>query len=86
MLPQVCGTVASHLWLGLRGPHACQVTPSRTVYRLARHQLLSLVRLPLRCSSMQLGRARTSCLGVPPLLLACWVSWVAPLRRTLRVW
>ena len=31
---------------------------------------------------MQPGRARTSGLGVPPLLLARWVSWVAPVRQT----
>ena len=31
---------------------------------------------------MQHGRARTSGLGVPPLLLARWVGWVAPVRPT----
>ena len=31
---------------------------------------------------MQPGRARTSGLGVPPLLLARWVCWVAPVRPT----
>ena len=31
---------------------------------------------------MQPGRARTSGLGVPPLLLARWVGWVAPVRPT----
>ena len=31
---------------------------------------------------MQPGRARTTGLGVPPLLLAWWVSWVAPVHPT----
>ena len=31
---------------------------------------------------MQPGRAQTSGLGVPPLLLARWVGWVAPVRPT----
>ena len=31
---------------------------------------------------MQPGRARTSGLRVPPLLLAPWVGWVAPVRPT----
>ena len=31
---------------------------------------------------MQPGRARTSGLGVPPLPLARWVAWVAPVRPT----
>ena len=31
---------------------------------------------------MQPGRARTSGLGVPPLLLARWVGWVDPVRPT----
>ena len=31
---------------------------------------------------MQPGRALTSGLGVPPLLLARWVGWVAPVRPT----
>ena len=31
---------------------------------------------------MQPGRARTSGLGVPPLLLARWVGWVAPVHPT----
>ena len=31
---------------------------------------------------MQPGRARTSGLGVPPLPLARWVGWVAPVRPT----
>ena len=35
---------------------------------------------------MQPGRARTSGLGVPLLLLARWVGWVAPVRPTLGVW
>ena len=35
---------------------------------------------------MQPGRARTSGLGVPPLLLARWVGLVAPVRPTHGVW
>ena len=35
---------------------------------------------------MQLGRARTSGLGVPLLLLARWVGWVAPVSPTHGVW
>ena len=35
---------------------------------------------------MQPGRAQTSSLGVPPLLLAVWVGWVAQLRPTHGVW
>ena len=31
---------------------------------------------------MQPDRARTSGLGVPPLMLARWVGWVAPVRQT----
>ena len=31
---------------------------------------------------MQPSRARTSSLGVPPLLLARWVGWLAPVRPT----
>ena len=31
---------------------------------------------------MEPGQARTSGLGVPPLLLARWVGWVAPVRLT----
>ena len=34
---------------------------------------------------MQPGRARTSRLEVPPLLLAWWVGWVAPVRLTYGV-
>ena len=35
---------------------------------------------------MQPGRAPTSGLGVPPLLLARWVGWVAPVRPIHGVW
>ena len=35
---------------------------------------------------MQPGRARTSSLGVPPLLPARWVGWVAQVRPTHGVW
>ena len=35
---------------------------------------------------MQPGRARTSNLGVAPLLLARWVGWVAPVRLAHGVW
>ena len=75
LLPPVYGTTASLLWLELRGLSAWQATPSWTVYRLACQRLLPW-------SPMQPGRARTSGLGVPPLLLARWVSWVAPVRTT----
>ena len=40
LLPLVCGTTASPLWLELRGCSAGQATPSWTVYRLACHRLL----------------------------------------------
>ena len=53
---------------------ALSATPSWTVYRLACHRL--------RWSLMQPGRARTSGLWVPPLPLAQWVGWVAPVRST----
>ena len=39
------GTTASPLWLELRGNSAWQVTPSRTVYRLACHRLLPWLRV-----------------------------------------
>ena len=45
LLPLVYGTTASPLWLELRGHSAWQVTPSRTVYRLACHQLLPWLRV-----------------------------------------
>ena len=35
---------------------------------------------------MQPGRARTSGLGMPPLLLARWVGWVASCVRPMRCW
>ena len=35
---------------------------------------------------MQPGRAPTSGLGVPPLLLPRWVGWVAPVRPTHGMW
>ena len=73
---------ASPLWLELRGHSAWQVTPSWTVYRLACHQLLPWLRVTFAMVPMQPGRARTSGLGVPLLLLARWVGWVAPVRPT----
>ena len=45
LLPRVHGTTASFLWLELRGPAAWQATPSSTVYRLACHRLLPLLRV-----------------------------------------
>ena len=78
LLPLLYSTTASPLWLELRGLSAWQAMPSWTVYRLACHPLLPW-------SSMQPDRARTSGLGVPPLLLARWVGWVAPVRVTHRV-
>ena len=40
LLPRVYRTIASPLWLELRGLSAGQATPSWTVYRLASHWLL----------------------------------------------
>ena len=45
LLPLVYGTTASPLWLELRGLSAWQATPSWTVYRLACHRLLPLLRV-----------------------------------------
>ena len=45
LLPLVYGTTASPLWFELRGPSAWQATPSWTVYRLACHRLLPLLRV-----------------------------------------
>ena len=55
---------------------------------LAGDPLLDCVpaRLSPIASRMQPGWARTSGFGVPPLLLARWVGWVAPVRPTSRVW
>ena len=82
LLPLVYGTTASPLCLELRSLSAWQPTPSWTVYRLACQQLLPWLQLRLSWSPMQPGLARTSGLGVPPLLLARWVGWVAPVRLT----
>ena len=68
LLPLVYGTTASPLWLELRGHSAWQVTPSWTVYRLACHRLLPLLRVTFAM--------------VPLLPLARWVGWVAPVRPT----
>ena len=75
LLPLVYGTTASPLWLELRGLSAWHATPSWTVYRLACHRLLPWLRV-------QPGRAGTSGLGVPTLLLALWVGWVVPVCPT----
>ena len=40
LLPQVYSTIASTVWLELRGLSAWQATPFWTVYRLASHRLL----------------------------------------------
>ena len=45
LLLLVYGTTASPLWLELRGHSAWQATPSWTVYRLACHRLLPLLRV-----------------------------------------
>ena len=45
LLPRVYGTIASPLWLELRGLSAWQATPSWTVYRLACHRLLPSLRV-----------------------------------------
>ena len=45
LLPRVYGRTTSPQWLDLRGPAAWQATPSRTVYWLACHRLLSWLRL-----------------------------------------
>ena len=45
LLPRVYGTIASPLWLELRGPTAWQATPSWTVCRLACHRLLPWLRV-----------------------------------------
>ena len=45
LLPLVYGTTASPLWLELRGHSAWQASPSWTVYRLACHRLLPLLRV-----------------------------------------
>ena len=82
LLPLVYGTTASALWLELRGLSAWQATPSWTVYRLACQRLLPWLRVTFAVSPMQPGRDRTTGLGVPPLLLARWVGWVAPVRPT----
>ena len=86
LLPRVYSTIASPLWLELRGPAAWQTTPSWTVYPLACHRFLPWLRVTFAMVPMQPGRARTSGLGVPSLLLARSVGWVAPVRPTLGVW
>ena len=45
LLPRVYGTIASRLWLELRGLAAWQATPSWTVYGLACHRPLPWLRL-----------------------------------------
>ena len=45
LLPLVYGTIASPLWLELRGRSAGQMTPSWTVYRRACHRLLPWLRV-----------------------------------------
>ena len=61
LLPQVYGSIASALWLELRGLSAWQATPSWTVYRLACHWLLPWLRVTdchgPRCSLAGLGPA-----------------------------
>ena len=85
-LPQVYGTIVSPPWLELRGLSPLQATPSWTVYRLACHRLLPWLWVTLPWSPMQPGPARTSSFGVPCLLLARCVGWVARVRSTHRVW
>ena len=53
------------------------LTPSWTVYQLTCHQLLPSLRV-----TFAMVWARTNGLGVPPLLLARWIGWVAPVRPT----
>ena len=74
LLPPVYGTTTSPLWLELWGLSAWQATPSRTVYRLACHRLLRRVRVTCAMVRDAAGHARTSGLGVAPLLLARWVG------------
>ena len=45
LLQRVYGTIASALWLELRGPAAWQVTPSGAVCRHTCHQLLPRLRV-----------------------------------------
>ena len=45
LLPRVYGTIASPLWLELRGPAAWQATPSSTMHRLLCHRLLPWLRV-----------------------------------------
>ena len=76
--PRVYGTIASPLWLEMRGSAAWQATPSCAVCRHACHRLLPW-------SLMQPGRAPTSGLEVLLLQLARRVRWVAPVRPGLGV-
>ena len=86
LLPLVYGTIASPLWLELWGLAAWQATPSWTVYRLACHRLLPWLRVTFALVPDAVPPASDHGLGVPPLLLAQWVGWVAPLRPTQGVW
>ena len=45
LLPRVYGTIASSLWLELRGPAAWQTTPFWAVCRHACHRLLPWLRV-----------------------------------------
>ena len=85
LLPRVYGTIASPLWLDLRGPAAGQAAPSWAVCWHACHQLLPWHRVTFAMVPMRPGRAPTSGLGVRLLPLARWVSWVARVCPTLGV-
>ena len=86
LLPRVYGTIASPLWLELRGPASWQVTHSWTECWLACHCLLPWRRMTFAWSQMQPGQARASGLGVLLLALVRWVGWVAPVCPTPGVW
>ena len=73
--PHPCGLSCGASLLGRRPPPGlCTGSPVNGCFHG------SGSRLPR--SPMRPGRARTSGLGVPPLLLARWVGWVAPVRPT----
>ena len=86
LLPRIYGMTASLLWLELRGFAAWQAMPSCTLCRLACHPVFPRLRVMFAVAPMQPGRARTSGLGVPLLLLAQLVGWVASMRPTLGLW
>ena len=77
--PHPCGSSCGAPLLGRRPPPGlCTGSPVSGCFHGSRW------RLPW--APMQSSRARNSGLGVPPLLLARWVGWVAPLRPTHGVW